>query len=349
MKGMFSPELEKLIEITLADGILTEQEKNVLAKKAAEEGVDLDQLSVYLQYIMQQRQEDENKKRMQAQQELEEASRKLKGKTCPFCGKPVQQLSDQCPHCHGIITAEASQELIEIIDKLEDALIELKSSDDYRKAKAQVEKYIRRANMYYENNPKVQKLLAEISKETEIAEKKAKSSARNKTIANIFKGIGSFIMNHKLLSIIIIWFVLGGIVSVCSLDALDAEEETYELNRAEAQEEVAELSEELDDLIDNGEIRQAVRKLERLTIPDLYGTSHIVKTYDGVFLKVLRELVESGDFSGAESLALTYKSKINNDLSWEDSSCYSYLKSKFKANKKDFSMLKSDYDYDYDE
>ena len=27
MKGLFSPELEKLIEITIADGVLTDQEK----------------------------------------------------------------------------------------------------------------------------------------------------------------------------------------------------------------------------------------------------------------------------------------------------------------------------------
>ena len=82
MKGMFSPELEKLIEITLADGVLTDQEKSVLIKKAQAEGVDIDQLDVYIQYLMQQRKEEEMK-----QAEARKASETMGDvKRCPNCG-----------------------------------------------------------------------------------------------------------------------------------------------------------------------------------------------------------------------------------------------------------------------
>ena len=328
-------EFNDLLNVALTDGIITAQERQVLLNKAVSLGIDPYEANLIIDAAQQK-----------ADQEVDAAARLQRGKNCPFCGGSIPQLTDKCPHCGETITAEASKELLEIIDALEDALVDLKSSDDIRKSKAQVEKYIRRANMYFENNPKVQKLLAEIAAETAEAEKKAKSSARNKTIANVFKSIGTFIMNHKILSIVVLWIVLGFGVSMCGMSALESEMDEYETTREDAKEEVATLSDELDDLIDNGELKKAMRKLERLSIPDLYGTSYITETYDVVFLKVLRELVEDGDYSNAESLALTYKSKINNDMSWEDSSCYSYLKSKFKAANKDFSMLKSKYDYD---
>jgi hypothetical protein len=45
---MYSEKLEQLIEHTLADGVLTEKEKQVLIKTAEAEGVDLDEFEVVL-------------------------------------------------------------------------------------------------------------------------------------------------------------------------------------------------------------------------------------------------------------------------------------------------------------
>ena len=45
MKEMFSKELENLIKVTLADGVLTDKEKSVLIKRAQKEGVDIDELA----------------------------------------------------------------------------------------------------------------------------------------------------------------------------------------------------------------------------------------------------------------------------------------------------------------
>ena len=46
---MFSKELESLIQATLQDGLLTDQEKAVLIRRAQNEGVDLDELDIYIQ------------------------------------------------------------------------------------------------------------------------------------------------------------------------------------------------------------------------------------------------------------------------------------------------------------
>lgn len=50
---MFSKEMEALIAASIEDGILTEQEKRVLVKRAEKEGIDLDELEVYIQSMLQ--------------------------------------------------------------------------------------------------------------------------------------------------------------------------------------------------------------------------------------------------------------------------------------------------------
>jgi hypothetical protein len=46
---MYSEKLEKLIELALADGVLTEKEKQLLMKVAQAEGVDLDEFEMVLE------------------------------------------------------------------------------------------------------------------------------------------------------------------------------------------------------------------------------------------------------------------------------------------------------------
>lgn len=330
-------EFYDLLEMSLTDGIITASERNVLINKAVSLGIDPAEANLIIDAAQQK-----------ADQKVDAAARLKRGKECPFCGGSIPQLADKCPHCGGTITVEASKELLEIIDALEDALVDLKSSDDIRKSKAQVEKYIRRANMYYESNPKVQKLLAEITKETAEAEKRAKTSARNKNIKDALKSIGSFVMAHKVLSFVIVLFVVGGLATLFESDEpyVTSSTDKWEQNQQIANKEVAELSDDIDALIDKGDLKAAARKLEKLTFLDLGGTSYIVSTYDAVFLKVIREYVENNELAKAESLALVYKSKIDNDLSWVDSSCYIYLKAKYKEANRDFTLLKSSHDYE---
>lgn len=45
---MYSEQLEQLIKSVIADGVITEKERAVLHKKAAAEGVDEDEIDVYV-------------------------------------------------------------------------------------------------------------------------------------------------------------------------------------------------------------------------------------------------------------------------------------------------------------
>ena len=92
---MFSPELEKLIEFTLADGRLTDQERAVLETAAKKEGVDMNQLEVYIQYRLYQRKEEEIK-----QSEARKYNEPIgKVKRCPNCFELLEDQYRFCPKC----------------------------------------------------------------------------------------------------------------------------------------------------------------------------------------------------------------------------------------------------------
>ena len=63
----------------------------------------------------------------------------------------------------------------------------MKSWKDFDKNKAIVERYERKARMYYSNHPKVKALLAEVEGEKLKAESQIKSMKRKETITSIIK------------------------------------------------------------------------------------------------------------------------------------------------------------------
>ena len=174
MANLIPEELNALIQQYLTDGVLTDKERQVILNKAEKMGLDRDEIDLYLDAEVQK-----------IDQQTDATVRKQKGKTCPYCGGSIPLLTDKCPHCNENITPEASSELQEIFDNLEEALVDLKSGKDFSRSKASVERYARKAKMYYGSNPKIQKLLAEVENEMIEAGKKAASAARKNTFANI--------------------------------------------------------------------------------------------------------------------------------------------------------------------
>ncbi len=82
-------ELEKLIDLALADGNLTEKEKEILTRKAKELGIDLDELQMVL----------EGKFHL-AQMKIKQNDKENKFDKCPSCGAPIQSFSTNCSHCN---------------------------------------------------------------------------------------------------------------------------------------------------------------------------------------------------------------------------------------------------------
>lgn len=162
-KQAIPEELDSLIQEYLTDGVITAKERQVLLRKAEKLGLDVDEIDLYI-----------DAQQQKVDQQTDAAVRKQRGQSCPYCGGSVAQLTDKCPHCGQHITVQASDDLKEIIENLENALVDLKDSKNFERNKALTERYVRKAKMYYSNNPKIKILVEEINKEVEDTEKKYK-------------------------------------------------------------------------------------------------------------------------------------------------------------------------------
>ena len=88
---MYDPQLEKLIEIALEDGVLTEKERSVLFKKARSLGIDSDEFEMVL--------ESRLKARLGSQQPEKKQEKFGTMHKCPSCGSPVPTIATKCREC----------------------------------------------------------------------------------------------------------------------------------------------------------------------------------------------------------------------------------------------------------
>lgn len=56
--SLFSPRLERLINVAIADGVVTDKERQLLYRKAQEEGVDIDELDMVIEAMLYERKKD---------------------------------------------------------------------------------------------------------------------------------------------------------------------------------------------------------------------------------------------------------------------------------------------------
>lgn len=169
--NLYPKEILLLFKEFLADGVLTSKERIVILNKAESLGINRDEFDLYL---------DSQVHKLEQVSNSEE--RKKKGKSCPFCGASIPQLTDKCPECGQFITPEATEELEDILNHLEEALVDFKSGYNTAKNKAIVERYSRKAELYYSNHPKIKTLLTEIQSEKKKAEKDFSSKARQEAM-----------------------------------------------------------------------------------------------------------------------------------------------------------------------
>ena len=116
---MYNEELEQLIDAALADGVLTDKEKQILFKKAESFGVDLDEFEMVL-----------NARALKAQQPVHQAKEKLGNiVTCPACGAHVPGGTAVCPECgHEFRNIEANHSVQKFSDGLQAANDKMKES-----------------------------------------------------------------------------------------------------------------------------------------------------------------------------------------------------------------------------
>ncbi len=114
---MYNEELEMLIDAALADGVLTDKEKQILFKKAQQYGVNLDEFEMVLEGRL-------AKVRAQRQQQAAPTPNKQRGpKKCPACGALIQSMQVKCPECgyefHNVEANSTVKQLQQKLDEIE--------------------------------------------------------------------------------------------------------------------------------------------------------------------------------------------------------------------------------------
>ncbi|MBS9766865.1 MAG: hypothetical protein KGV44_04930 [Flavobacteriaceae bacterium] len=91
---MYNEQLEKLIDLALADGVLTEKEKQILFKKAESLGIDLDEFEMVLDAKLHEKQKLSDKTVSKPK------TNKLGDiKKCPACGAITETFATKCADC----------------------------------------------------------------------------------------------------------------------------------------------------------------------------------------------------------------------------------------------------------
>ena len=312
-EGAIPQELDDLIKEYLTDGIISPKERQVLLNKAQELGLNVDEVDLYIDA-----QEQKEK------QSVDAAVSKRRGKTCPYCGESIPELTDKCPYCGKNITPEASEELEEMLFDLQESFESYMSrSTEGRKAK--LENNIRKAKMYYGNNPKVQRLV----EETEESIKETIAN-RKKVNRNVF----------IVLACVLLFCFMGMIPVFISGNSEEAKAQQQERNVANEQ--IKELEDQVAELVSTGNLDSAKTTIASFSIPKVYKSGYsIASNFDDMYLALINAYINNGDLYNAEVVGSIFKLKINDDDYWKETSCYKTLKKAFKKNDRDFSALKA--------
>lgn len=113
---MYNEKIENLINFALADGELTEKEKQILFKKAEEAGVDLDEFEMVLEAKLFEKQKSAKPVSVAPKSDKLGDVRK-----CPACGAIAETFATKCSDCGTEFrNIEASQNIIKFFEKLDD-------------------------------------------------------------------------------------------------------------------------------------------------------------------------------------------------------------------------------------
>ena len=103
-------ELERLVDLALADGILSDNEKEVLYRKAKELNVDHEEFEMVLNAKFHLKSNEEKVQKTTAQKEG-------KINKCPSCGEVLDSFSPNCPSCNYEMRGKDANNIISDIDK----------------------------------------------------------------------------------------------------------------------------------------------------------------------------------------------------------------------------------------
>jgi hypothetical protein len=105
-----NPEIEKLIELTLIDGQLSEKERVVIINKAISLGIEQDEIEVIIEGKLQQIQATNLKPNKEKIGNI---------KTCPACGASIKSMKMSCDDCgHEFTNIEATKSVVGLLNRI---------------------------------------------------------------------------------------------------------------------------------------------------------------------------------------------------------------------------------------
>lgn len=387
---MYNEKLEALITAALADGVLTEKEKQILFKKAEAMGIDLDEFEMVLDARLVELKKKEAKANQQYQLEMEKAKSAQPSapksekygdvRKCPACCAIVPSMAAKCPECgYEFTNVEANSStrlLMQKIDEIQAQYAELTANVDNKDESTirtrgyQVKRQLNDRTAQLIQNfpiPNTREDLIEFLTLC-IGNSKADSimldgndpvtPAWRKKLQQVIAKVKVALPNDQQAQELIEEYegkrenskkkgkkIAIGIVVLIVVACLIALLVPKEMS---PKEQVKALSEQVVEMVNKGDLDGAKTSLNNVTIPEEFqkeGTSYVTEQYDAMYLSLINAYIKKGDLDAAEEVGSIFRSKINNDMSWQDASCYKTLKKVFKENKRDFSALKSEYDY----
>lgn len=297
------PEIEKLIDLALADGQITEKERNVILKKATELGVDVDEVEMIL-----------DAKLHQLKTKTNETKRENINK-CPSCGEIIYGLSQVCPSCGYVlnkstIAGENSKGLNDSIHQLENLIVEVKSypkpsfgdrikivfltyfsfglyliyrkfahkkGDSFDNLVAKCEKESRLIKVHYGEDKKVRILIEELNSEIDkIVKERKKLSLRT--------NLGCF-------GLVIVFIGFYAIMTIRSLNYLKDTNST-----------------KIDSLISIGEIDKAKQEAFKIS-PDFRKDEAL----DKIFIYEIDQHIQKNEIDSAKNKANSIKSEYKRE------------------------------------
>ena len=113
---MYNEQIKSLIDLALADGELTEQEKQILFIKAEAAGIDLDEFEMVLEARL-----FEKQKSNEPETAAPKSNKLGDVKKCPACGGIAETFATKCQDCGTEFrNIEASQNIIKFFEKLDE-------------------------------------------------------------------------------------------------------------------------------------------------------------------------------------------------------------------------------------
>ena len=181
-----NPEIEKLIDLALADGEITDKERSVILKKAVKLGEDPDEVDMII--------ESKVHKSQPRKKKVEDLN------LCPSCGEVISGLSKTCI-CGYVINSndfKNSRSLEESVETLENLIVKIRtygrgsSKSELEGLISQIEKEVRYVNTRYGGNSDIQKLIKNLEEFSETHISKILNYKKRKTL--FFRGLYSILL-----------------------------------------------------------------------------------------------------------------------------------------------------------